>query len=163
MAALSNLQQLIESFCRNGTQDLFRTRNNSVSKWSIGEHYDHVMKGEHSVLTSLLGAKPIQAKPISLTGRVVLLVGWLPRGKGKAPAHTAPMISDAADLLARARELSQMLAQLATEPAILQMNEVVSVHPSFGGLNPGQWIRLLEIHRKHHEKICREILAASIR
>ena len=130
----------------------------AVSAWPIGQHLDHVLRAQAGIAARLDGSAPAEAAPpASLLGRVLLSVGWIPRGRGRAPAATLPQPVDAATLraahaaaLARHAALAAHLPEIAADPSR-------SAHPAFGGLTRAQWLRFAPMHLHHHQKIVRDI------
>ena len=95
-------------------------------------------------------------------GRVVLALGTIPRGKGKAPESAQPTglaVEDIGDRLNRvhqmANDLVDMMPQLQESPARMR-------HHVFGHLSTYQWVRLGHIHHRHHRKIVEDILKVPV-
>ena len=137
----------------------FALRREVVSNWSVAEQLDHAVR----ICASILGRihEPGETVPqkLNLVGRVILLVGWIPRGKGKSPKAFLPVpcsreemrksVSDARTLL------DGLLAGRASES-----NDRIVPHPIFGGLTAREAFGFAITHTRHHMKIVREILAA---
>lgn len=145
--------------------DRLRFRNEAVSRWSVGEQLDHLVKVNQGILDLLEGAlqtgglpppkEPVP--PLNLAGRFVLFTGFIPRGAGKSPKPYLPVQPSAADLRAgiarsaeRLRALEPRLGDLARAPGKFR-------HPRFGGLSAAQWLSCYDIHQHHHLKIIRDI------
>lgn len=130
----------------------------SVSTWSIGQHLDHAMRAQAGIAATLDGSATIvDGPPTTLLGRVLLAVGWIPRGRGRAPPYTVPQPVDAQALqsafdaaITRHAALAAHLPDIAGDPSR-------SMHPVFGGLTRRQWLRFAFIHLRHHLKIVRDI------
>jgi hypothetical protein len=86
-----------------------------------------------------------------MIGRLVLLTGWIPRGRGKAPEKLRGAVCSAEDLKARLVELDELIDRIAAEPP--RNGDPVVRHPFFGGLSFRQALRFLAIHTDHHLKI----------
>jgi hypothetical protein len=129
-----------------------------VSGWCPAEHLDHLVKVTESVV-GVLGdpdARPLP-KSINAIGRLVLRLGWIPRGIGKSPKRLTGTRAPATDLEAAVARLAQAFDALPF--AALRASRVPIVrHPVFGGLNPPQALRFLEVHNAHHLKIVADIL-----
>ena len=66
----------------------------AVSGWSVAEQLEHLMLVDRGVL-KLMGhilddPRPMPEAAINLAGRVVLLAGFIPRGRAQAPAAQGP-------------------------------------------------------------------------
>ena len=137
----------------------------SVSKWSVGKHIEHLTQacaatgmGMERALQE--GPKPVDGKPI-LAARILLLLGHIPRGKGKAPAHVMPRGIDADQLRQALDKESQRLSDLRPRLDELQDSGWRLKHPIFGPLSPQQWLRFTEIHIQHHRKVIADIEKAT--
>ena len=135
----------------------------AVSGWSVKDHLEHL-----SIVTGGLvrwieracegdpeldsGGSP------RLIGRIVLLVGALPRGRAKAPERTRPKGADAEDLLARFREIRERVEGLRDSFPQLLASDATRNHFIFGDLNAAQWLRFVGIHAHHHHKVIRDVL-----
>ncbi len=93
-----------------------------------------------------------------MAGRIVLLFGAFPRGRGKAPEHTRPAGTSAEELAARFRGVRERVAGLEGSLAQLQDSSATRRHYVFGGLTAAQWIHFSVIHNNHHQKIIRDVL-----
>ena len=94
-----------------------------LSRWSIGQHLDHVANANREITGAvekiLAGeAGPSRSGP-TLVGRAVLTTGWIPRGVGKAPDYTAPKASSSDQVkenltrsLERVRQLGEVLPRV---------------------------------------------------
>ena len=145
------------------TENLLKTRPEivplsrpEVSGWSVGEHLDHLIKVASGVSGRIL-AGPREGAPtssLSFTGKVVLLLGRIPRGRAKSPAG----------LEGEKRtvdELRNSLAQTRFESITsehLRGRLSVGKHPVFGELSASEWLRFLVVHHRHHERIIGYIL-----
>jgi hypothetical protein len=132
-------------------------RRETISAWSLGEQIDHVLKVAATMLGRLAEDGKEPKTPISLDGRAVLLLGWIPRGVGKAPEATRGMLVPAAELRAALAQVRELAARLDADDARLTHRRRTVRHPRFGGLTPAQALRFLEIHTRHHLKILRDI------
>ncbi len=135
----------------------------SVSRWSVEGHLEHLAKADRRILDWLhrvaMGEEaPAAGRPTRI-GYAVLLLGFIPRGKGKAPAWTQPesrdggVIVDAlGEALASARRLIGSVTELRSKGARMP-------HPILGSFSPYQWIRFAHVHHVHHRRIMTDILA----
>jgi hypothetical protein len=128
-----------------------------VSNWCIGEHLDHIVKVSSSVVGRVRETNPpVEKRGISLIGRAILTLGWIPRGRGRSPSRLVGTRVPAADLEASLAKLESAVAGI--EPAMIALKSPTVPHPVFRGLTPAQALRFVEIHNAHHLKIVDEIL-----
>ena len=127
-----------------------------VSGWSPYEHVDHSAKVVSAILTGLLQPDLPQIAPVSLLGHAVLITGYIPRGKAKAPSRVRPVLGSVAELHATLDALDQLIGRIA-DPAWTRPMGAVIPHPYFGGMTATQSLRFVGIHTNHHLKIVREM------
>ena len=131
--------------------------NERVSGWCPAEHLDHMAKVTGSVV-GVLADENAQRRPgVSLMGRLIMLVGWIPRGLGKSPKRLLPVRASAEEIDAALARLEQTLDALPAAALSPSRGPVVP-HPLFGGLTPSQALRFMAVHNEHHLKIIRDIL-----
>lgn len=135
--------------------------NERVSGWCPAEHLDHMAKVTGSVV-GVLGDENAQRRPgVTLIGRLIMLVGWIPRGRGKSPKRLLPTRASAEEIeasIARVQHALDALPATALSPA----RGPVVPHPLFGGLTPPQALRFMVVHNEHHLKIVRDILPSKM-
>ena len=133
-------------------------RQERISAWSPAEHLDHMYKVSMSIVRRINDeeAKPSR-RGINLMGRVILLLGWIPRGQGKTPERLSGAICTGAHIEAALGRLEQALDTLPLDAVDASRSPIVP-HPLFGGLTPSQALRFIVIHTKHHLRIIDEIL-----
>jgi hypothetical protein len=137
-------------------EQLYATK--APSKWTPSEHLDHVTRVSLAMLEIALrpDAKPLP-QPMNLVGRLILTIGWIPRGAGKAPARFHGVRVPTETLNAQLTTLESAVAKIDTRE--LTGRRVPTIpHPRFGGLTPEQALRFIAIHIEHHLRIIREIL-----
>jgi hypothetical protein len=131
-----------------------------VSAWPPLVHAEHMaLAGLGSVSQLDKALEREGGPPIRLMGRLVLLLGWIPRGIGKAPATTAPKHVERV-------EVTALLEALRTRVTTLDLERIASGrgrahHPAFGGFTARQWFRFLDIHHRHHLRIVRDLKNAA--
>ncbi len=175
--AAKEWRRLLESMERavgwSADPTAFAAHAPEVSAWSVGRHLEHLLLSDRRIVGWLEGvgggggsgkrdrdADPGRRGP-TLAGRLVLLTGFIPRGRGQAPDFTMPadMSRDALEngfraMRARVASLEPRLDALAASRATLP-------HPSLGLFTAPRWLRFAAVHHAHHEKIIRSILGAS--
>ena len=152
---LSKLDSLIDAADR---------RAEHVSKWSVYKHIEHILLVEQTVLSTCLSDKILEIGEYSdtkLLGKFILLTGFIPRKKGKAPDHVQPMGAVQEELKVMLENCEKLLSQVIELPSEhFQDPNIVFEHPYFGGLTRKQWLKFMVTHHRHHIKIIRDILAA---
>jgi hypothetical protein len=135
----------------------------SISSWSVGEQVEHLRRSDLTILnalTSLPSDAPREGSP-SLVGRLVLSLGFIPRGKGRAPKATEPLDFDVAGLPEKLVDVRLGFAQLEPELERLGRSTATIRHPALGYFNPSQMLAFTAIHHHHHMKIAADIQRAS--
>jgi hypothetical protein len=137
----------------------------AISEWSVKDHLEHlaianegivgwierVCGGDHGLDS---GGGP------NLVGRIVLLAGAFPRGRGTAPERTLPKGTSAEKLVVKSRRIRECVEALQGALPKLRASSATRNHFAFGDLNAAQWLRFALIHNHHHQKIIRDILNA---
>lgn len=165
MKALTRIReqlQRIRSLSRTPEAHLFAVETR-VSGWCTAEHLDHILKVSAAIVGRVrdTNATP-ERRGISLLGRLILLVGWIPRGRGRSPKSVVGTRIAAAELEPLIAKLEQSIAQVV--PGVVTASRVPIVpHPYFGGLTRSQALRFVAIHNAHHLRIVDEILRSSAR
>jgi hypothetical protein len=106
------------------------------------------------VLADPAGAAP---RRVTLVGRCVLLCGWIPRGRGKAPRSVLPRAESVAAVRAAVAEATAEVARLAGWLDSLAGLRSGMRHPYFGVLGGSEWLRFLVVHHRHHAKIIADL------
>lgn len=134
-----------------------------VSAWSVGQQVDHMLNVAHGVFSRLTGEGDDELPHgINLTGRLLLAIGWLPRGVGKSPRSALPGEAPVAEVLgARQVRLRGDFQGLRFRTGLLASRRRLLKHPYFGGLDCAQALRFLSVHNHHHLKIVRDIRRAA--
>ena len=127
-----------------------------VSGWSAAEHVDHMVEVANAVLRRLLQTEFTPLKALSLLGHAVLVTGFIPRGKVKAPSSVRPVPASASELFAALDELDAVLTQLESAGWAAPKGPCVP-HPLLGGMTAAQSLRFVGIHTKHHLAIVKDI------
>jgi DinB superfamily len=144
----------------------FDRRAPAVSGWSVGQQVAHLAKADLRILGDIMvtldggeAGRPTHRR-MTLTGRVLVGLGWLPRGIAKAPESARPEAGIRPETVRTMLcEVEALLARAEGERDKLLESRVRIRHPYFGGLTPAQWLRFIPVHHHHHLKIVRDILA----
>ena len=160
-ALLASLDLAIEQASDPAVRDVSAP---AISKWSVKDHLEHLAIANEGMVEWIHRACDGAAELESgggpnLLGRIVLLVGAIPRGKGKAPERTIPQGMGAEDLVAQIRRMRGRVEALGARVPQMQASIATRKHFAFGDLNAAQWLRFAEIHNHHHQKIIRDVLA----
>ncbi|HYC87995.1 MAG TPA: DinB family protein [Thermoanaerobaculia bacterium] len=153
LARIREQLERIDALCRDAR--LF-TVNERVSAWSPAEHVDHLLKVTKSILDRLPSDEAVP-RGISLLGRAVLGLRWIPRGRGRTPERLTGKQCTPEELRARLTRVT--MAAEGVDTAAVDTARIPNVpHPRFGGLTPAQALRFVTVHTEHHLKIVRDIL-----
>lgn len=128
----------------------------AVSGWSPAEHLDHLGKVTKSILLRLTAPERVD-RPLSMMGRVILTLGWIPRGRGTAPERLRGTRVSGSELLNVFDELETLVEKIDCA-SLARSRDAVVPHPRFGGLTGAQALRFAAIHIEHHVKIIDEIV-----
>ena len=128
------------------------------SAWTPAEHLDHSVKVTASIINRLLDREaPRGDGGMSATGRIVLAVGRIPRGRGKSPERLRGARIGAAELHAGLTKLEGKIDELEASHLADTRGAIVP-HPRFGDLRPSQALRFAAVHNDHHLRIIEDIL-----
>jgi len=131
-----------------------------VSGWSVAQQVDHVlMVVERSVERLMSRPEPL-SRGLTWTGRIVLGLGWFPRGSARAPKGFEGREIACAELVSRLAALRARLDELAAANDVIERREPVVPHPYFGGLSAALALRNAVVHTGHHLAIVRDIRRA---
>ncbi len=152
--------QLDELIATSADAGRMAKRAPARSKWSIGEHVEHLVLAHSGTISRFEGLladpSPGAGKP-SLIGRVALGLGRIPRGRGKAPETTRPRDINPVEITQRLTGMRLRFRRLEPELASVATSKATFDHPVFGPLRVVQWLRFLQIHHDHHGRIMRDI------
>lgn len=143
----------------------FGATDPDVSAWSVGMHLEHLLRSNRGIVHWLIRVadgedadrRRGRDRP-TLLAWLVLLTGYIPRGRGKAPKVTAPEGLDREEVAEGSRAIAADARELTGDLPALGQAEPRMSHPVFGALSAPQWIRFGRIHHDHHGKIIRDIL-----
>lgn len=140
---------------------LLELRIERVSKWSIGQQIDHMLKVLEAGVRFLEGSRESLPRGLNFYGHLALALRWFPRGIGRSPKGVRPGDWTPAGLAERASRLRKVYCDNPLPAAVLADSRPVFPHPYFGGLTATQGVRFLDIHTHHHLKIVADIRRAA--
>ncbi len=128
----------------------------AVSQWSVGNHVHHcclAMIGICWLLES--STPPMPPSKFSMRTTVVLLSGWIPRGRGKSPESVLPTDTSMGEL----ESLVDRSERAVVEAHHLDPQSWFK-HFAFGVLDRDKTLRFIRIHNGHHLRIIEDITSA---
>lgn len=133
----------------------------AISDWSIAQQLDHLLRSIVVASDFLLEERDRPRGGINLLGRVLLLVGRLPRGRARSPEVLVGRPLPVAELRRELDEVRSRIAALAERRDLASDREPRVPHPYFGGLTATQTVHFVGIHTDHHLRIAEEIREAA--
>ncbi len=148
----------------NWPEARLHAKDERISAWSPAQHVDHLSRILERVLQTVEVLVENEDPRILNTGhpvfaaRVVLLAGWIPRGRGVAPDEFLPeprpvrhrLRESLAGVRAQAQGLAGRTDAVRAAPGRIP-------HPLVGALSAPEWTRFAYVHTKHHLAILDEI------
>lgn len=141
----------------------FGRRAEDVSSWSVGEQLEHVAKADAKIyegLEALLAGESKATGGPVLPARLILLVGRIPRGRGKSPEPLRSTGIEAEEVASMLRERKRAWQAFESRLDEVDRCRGKAPHPSLGAFDARQWLRFAQIHVRHHVRIIDEILAS---
>ena len=130
----------------------------TISKVAVGWHIDHSLKVLNGVVTVLKNSNPEEyQKKFNLMKKLIFLLGFIPRGKAKAPKIVRPEGEINRDTLASS--VSKVRENLIGWKDFDKNANFP--HPFFGVLNKKETENFLVLHTKHHLMIVNDILKSN--
>lgn len=132
--------------------------NAEISKKSTYWQLDHVLQVIQKVTSSTASSDPKEYSPKrNPLKSFIMITGFIPRGKGKAPKQVIPQHdANQKELL----ELYNNTKEIAKQWDTIKKDQFFT-HPSFGDMKSKAAQRFLRIHTHHHLKIVKDIAAAN--
>ena len=129
--------------------------NSKITHSTVGWQIDHSLRVIYGIVRQMETSNPNDFKSkFSLPKSIIMLTGYIPRGKAKAPKvvrNENPITEQGLkDLLEKTNEQILRIDSLDKNAHF--------EHPYFGKLNKKEAIRFLGIHTEHHLKIIRDML-----
>lgn len=130
-------------------------RNDKISMSDVAWQIDHTLKVLNLVSESIINSNPEDYKWRINKWRLMLFtLGYIPRGKAKAPKIVRPPeVISSEDLKIQINLAYKNIVNLNS----LDKNANFT-HFVFGQLNKAKTIQFLKLHTNHHLKIIRDIL-----
>lgn len=144
-----------------GDETALLSRQPARSGWSPAEHLEHLVVVDDYLARETLAAlekPPTTSGSPTLAGRAVLLLGWIPRGKGEAPKEVFPTGADLPGIRQQAAEARARIESLRPHLDAIARSPARQAHPSLGTFTLAQWLRFALVHDLHHLKIVRELM-----
>ena len=130
----------------------------TISKVAVGWHIDHSLKVLNGVIAVLKNSNPEEyKKKFNLMKELIFLLGFIPRGKAKAPKAVRSF-----EIITKEDLLSQVAIAKKNSSEIQNLNpKSFFKHPYFNDLNLKETLYFLKLHTKHHLKIINDIKKGS--
>lgn len=152
-----------ENLLNELSEDVFQ-QSPPDGSWSYSETYSHIFSSgllSLSAIQTCIEGKGIDSKkPIFWVASLILFFGAFPPGKIKAPKRIAALVKkiskkEAQDLIIK---FKTKLSELQEQIHLADPKQKVE-HPRLGLLNAFQWLRFIEVHKRHHIKQLKRIKA----
>jgi hypothetical protein len=129
--------------------------NEKISKSNVAWHLDHSLKVIIAITEALKKSNPKEYQwKFNFKRQLVYTLGFIPRGKGKAPKSVQSIDKITKDaIIQQFKEATIALEEIQN----LDINSHFQ-HPYFGSLNLNPTVKFLKIHTQHHLKIIEDIL-----
>jgi hypothetical protein len=153
------LEQLVSLAVLAGDKELLALCAPSVSNWAVGEQIEHLRRSDLTILSAISSLDmngPSNGSP-SFAGRLVLLSGFIPRGRGRAPGATVPLEVNPLSLPQGLQEVRAGFVALLPDLGRLSRSRATIKHPVLGRFTVSQMIAFAGIHHHHHQKIIKDI------
>ncbi|MCB0331362.1 MAG: DinB family protein [Bdellovibrionales bacterium] len=129
-----------------------------VSDWSLYQQLEHILLANRGIATLLSkNAPPEKVKKSRIIGKILILLGFFPRGVAKAPKSAIPESLTQESLRHMCGEVCDQLRQIDRDQ-FTEPKRIIGNHPMFGGLTASEWARFMVVHTHHHLKIIADIL-----
>ena len=129
--------------------------NEKISKSNVAWHVDHSLKVIIAISEALKKSNPSDYQwKFNFNRQLVYTLGFIPRGKGKAPKA----VQSYDEITKETLEQQLKVASIALEEIQQLDRNSHFQHPYFGSLNLKPTLKFLNIHTQHHLKIIEDIL-----
>lgn len=163
--AITSQLETLREMSERSDEDLAR-RSETVSRWSILLQLSHLGIVDAYIANGIGTAleKPPRNLDVKLSmiGRIILLTGFIPRGKGKAPEAVMPGAEvSPAEMREQIAEGLGLVAGLEARLPEFAGSTGRFPHPVLGGFTAAQWLKFIRTHHSHHFRIIRDIERAT--
>lgn len=146
-------------------QDVVALSAPKISAWTVHQHLEHLWRADEAIVGWLKDVRDDTAATdgsgSTVPGTLVMWLGMIPRGRGRAPEFTKPVGVDLPRIAAGFRTVREDVEMLEGAVDWLAAAAATRRHPVLGCYTAAQWLRFAHIHHVHHRRIIEEIRAAS--
>ncbi len=129
----------------------------NVSAWHVGMHLHHCALSICGICKQLIASdSPMPRAGFSPVRSLMLITGWIPRGRAQSPEAVIPKYDIGTDEIVTLLDQGQALLSTASS---LDRGRWF-IHPMLGPMTRKQTLRFIAVHNHHHLKIMREIVNA---
>ena len=163
---LARLQKALDTanLCIAWPEDRLYVKCEAISAWSPAQHLDHLARVLERVFKTLdvleenTDPRILNLGHPHFVARMMLLSGWIPRGRGQSPDEVLP---EPRPVRHRVRvalaELQQEAEGFVPRAQALLEAKGRLPYPLLGAFDASEWMRFAFIHTKHHLAIIAEI------
>ncbi len=134
-----------------------------ISGWTVRQHLEHLWRVDSGIVgwVKRVRDETVTSDGVGRTGpgTLVMWLGAIPRGKGRAPESTRPVGAELDEIVAGFRTVRSDVEVLGEALDRLAAVKVTRRHPLLGCYTAAQWLRFAHIHHVHHRRIIEEIRA----
>ena len=132
------------------------------SEWSVQDHLEHLLQVDQTILgwiRTVIDGTVVSDPPGRPTfpGYLVLTLGFIPRGRGRAPDGTLPEGRTRSELIDGYAGVADLAKELRGGLSNIAGHHSVRRHPLLGCFTARQWLTFADIHHRHHDKIIADI------
>lgn len=136
----------------------------TISGWTIHQHLEHLWRADTAIVGWLKdvrdGTAETDGPGSTVPGTVVMWLGRIPWGKGRAPDFTKPAGAELAEIVAGFQAVRHDVELLGGTLHRMAAATTTRRHPLLGCYTAAQWLRFAHVHHAHHRRIIQEIRAA---
>lgn len=133
----------------------------SISAWTVHQHLEHLWRADAAIVSWLKevrdGTARTEGSGSTIAGALVMWLGMIPRGRGRAPKFTMPAGTELESIVAGLRAVRAEVAALGSALHRLASDGATRRHPLLGCYTPARWLRFAHIHHVHHRRIIEEL------
>jgi hypothetical protein len=136
----------------------------AISGWTVHQHLEHLWRADTVIVGWLRdvrdGTAQTDGASPTVAGTIVMWLGAIPRGRGRAPEFTKPVGAETTEIVAGFQTIRDDVEMLGETLNRLAATTITRRHPLLGCYTPAQWLRFAHIHHVHHRRIIEEIRRA---